>query len=100
MKIDGTPYRSVWLDQDGWTAMIIDQTRLPWSFDIVRLEDVRAAAHAIRSMQVRGAPLIGATAAYGLALAVREDPATEAMEQAAAMLAGTRPTAVNLRWAL
>ena len=100
MKIDGTPYRSVWLDADGWSVMIIDQTKLPWSLDIVRLEDVRAAAHAIRAMQVRGAPLIGAVAAYGLALAVREDATTEAMERSAALLADTRPTAINLRWAL
>ena len=100
MRIDGTPYRSIWVDTDGWSVMIIDQTKLPWSLDIVRLQDVRAAAAAIRSMQVRGAPLIGATAAYGLALAVREDPGTEEMERAAATLAATRPTAVNLRWAL
>ena len=100
MKIDGTPYRAIWLDSDGWSVVIIDQTRLPWSLDFVRLQDARAAAAAIRSMQVRGAPLIGATAAYGLALAVREDPSTDAMEAAAATLAATRPTAVNLRWAL
>ena len=101
MKIDGTPYRSVWVDeQDGWSVRIIDQTKLPWSVDILRLQDVNAAAHAIRSMQVRGAPLIGAVAAYGLALALRNDPSTKAMERDAAMLAETRPTAVNLRWAL
>ena len=100
MKIDGTPYRAIWLDTDGWSVRIIDQTRLPWSLDIVRLEDWRSAAAAIRSMQVRGAPLIGATAAYGLALAVREDPSTDAMEAAATALGATRPTAVNLRWAL
>ena len=65
MKIDGTPYRSVWVDeQDGWSVRIFDQTRLPWSLDIIRLTDVAAAAHAIRSMQVRGAPLIGAVGAY------------------------------------
>jgi methylthioribose-1-phosphate isomerase len=101
MKIDGTPYRSVWLDQDdGWSVRILDQTKLPWAVDIPRLTDVAAAAHAIRSMQVRGAPLIGAVAAYGLALALRADPSTEAMERDAGLLAATRPTAVNLRWAL
>src|SRR5579875_3035988 len=100
MKIDGTPYRSVWVDQDGWTVRILDQTKLPWEMEILRLADARAVAHAIRSMQVRGAPLIGAVAAYGLALALREDPGTESMERTAAMLAETRPTAVNLRWAL
>ncbi|MDE2515698.1 MAG: S-methyl-5-thioribose-1-phosphate isomerase [Rhodospirillales bacterium] len=101
MKIDGTLFRSVWVDeQDGWSVRILDQTRLPWSFDILRLTEVEAAAHAIRAMQVRGAPLIGAVAAYGLALAVRRDPAIAAVEAAAAMLAATRPTAINLRWAL
>ena len=65
MKIDGTPYRSVWVDQtDGWSVRIFDQTKLPWSLDFLRLTDLRGAAHAIRSMQVRGAPLIGAVAAF------------------------------------
>ncbi len=101
MKIDGTPYRSVWVDgADGWSIRIFDQTRLPWSLDILRLTDLEQVAHAIRSMQVRGAPLIGAVAAYGLALALRRDASTDAMETAAATLNATRPTAVNLRWAL
>jgi methylthioribose-1-phosphate isomerase len=101
LKIDGTPFRSVWIDEhDGWSVRIIDQTKLPWSLDILRLTQLREVAHAIRSMQVRGAPLIGAVAAYGLALALRQDCSTEALERDAAMLAATRPTAVNLRWAL
>ncbi len=100
MKIDGTPFRTIWVDDDGWSVRIIDQTRLPWSLDFLRLQDVAAVAHAIRSMQVRGAPLIGATAAYGMALALRADPGSEAMERAAEQLAATRPTAINLRWAL
>ena len=101
MKIDGVAYRTIWLDDhDGWSVHIIDQTRLPWSLTIVRLTDLKSTAHAIRSMQVRGAPLIGATAAYGLALALRADSSTPAMEAAAEALAATRPTAVNLRWAL
>ena len=101
MRIDGTPYRSVWVNtQDGWSVHILDQTKLPWSVDILRLTDVAAAAHAIRSMQVRGAPLIGAVAAYGLCLALRADPASAAMERDAALLGATRPTAVNLKWAL
>ena len=100
MKIDGTPFRTIWLDDDGWSVRVIDQTRLPWSLDFLRLQDLGAAAHAIRSMQVRGAPLIGAAAAYGLALALRADPGTDAMERAAEQLAATRPTAINLRWAL
>ena len=101
MKIDGTPYRSAWIDEhDGWSLRIIDQTRLPWSVDIVHITDAAQVAHAIRTMQVRGAPLIGAAAAFGLALALRTDASTDNMEQAAAMLAATRPTAVNLAWAL
>lgn len=100
MKINGVPYRTIWLDHDGWSVHIIDQTRLPWAFATVRLTTVEQAAHAIRAMLVRGAPLIGAAAAYGLALAVRADPSTEGMERDAALLAGTRPTAVNLGWAL
>jgi methylthioribose-1-phosphate isomerase len=100
MKIDGVPYRSVWLDQDGRSVRIIDQTRLPWSLEVLRLVNRDEAAHAIRAMQVRGAPLIGAVAAYGLCLALNADASTEAMERDAALLAATRPTAVNLRWAL
>jgi methylthioribose-1-phosphate isomerase len=101
MKVNGIPYRSVWVDaQDGWSIHIFDQTKLPWSLDILRLTTVAEIAHAIRSMQVRGAPLIGAVAAYGLCLALREDASTDAMERNAAMLNATRPTAVNLRWAL
>jgi methylthioribose-1-phosphate isomerase len=101
MKIEGTPYRTIWLDaEDRWSVHIIDQTKLPWKLEIVRLTDLPGAAHAIKSMQVRGAPLIGATAAYGLCLALRADTSTPAMERAAETLAATRPTAVNLRWAL
>jgi methylthioribose-1-phosphate isomerase len=101
MRIDGIPYRTVWVDPaDGWSIRIIDQTKLPWALEIVRLTDVAQVAHAIRSMQVRGAPLIGAAAAYGLCLGVRQDPSTAALERDAALLAATRPTAVNLRWAL
>jgi methylthioribose-1-phosphate isomerase len=101
MKVDGIPYRSVWVDpEDGWAVHIIDQTKLPWKLEILRLAEVAAAAHAIRAMQVRGAPLIGAVAAYGLCLALRQDASTPAMERDAAMLSETRPTAVNLRWAI
>lgn len=101
MRIDGVAYRTIWVDpEDGWSVRIIDQTKLPWSLEIVRLTDVAQAAHAIRGMQVRGAPLIGAAAAYGLCLALRQDASSEAMERAATLLAATRPTAINLRWAL
>ena len=101
MKIDGIPYRSVWVDRDdGWSIRIFDQTKLPWSLDILRLTDEAQVAHAIRSMQVRGAPLIGAVAAYGVALALRRDAGTAHLESVVASLGETRPTAINLRWAL
>jgi methylthioribose-1-phosphate isomerase len=101
MRVEGVPYRTIWIDPtDGWSIRIIDQTKLPWSLDIVQLTDVAQAAHAIRSMQLRGAPLIGAAAAYGLCLGLRQDPSSAALERHAALLAQTRPTAINLRWAL
>lgn len=100
MKIDGVSYRSIWLDEDGWSVRIIDQTKLPWSLTILRLTTAEEMAEAISTMRVRGAPLIGAAAAYGLCLALRVDASTDAMERDAAMLAATRPTAVNLKWAI
>jgi methylthioribose-1-phosphate isomerase len=100
MKIDGRSYRTIWLAEDGWGVRIIDQTRLPFEFACVDLRTVEDAAHAIRAMLVRGAPLIGATAAYGMALAMRADPSDQHLESAQALLRATRPTAVNLMWAL
>ena len=100
MLIDGKPYRTIWLASDEDAVEIIDQTRLPHDFVVLRLETLEQAAHAIRSMQVRGAPLIGATAAYGLALAMRSDPGDDNLAAAGAALLETRPTAVNLRWAI
>ncbi len=100
MKINGTPYRSIWLNGNGWAVDIIDQTRLPHEFIVKTLCDVHEAAEAISVMRVRGAPLIGATAAYGMALAMREDAGDGNLEKAAETLLATRPTAVNLRWAL
>jgi methylthioribose-1-phosphate isomerase len=100
MKVDGRHTRSIWLDADGWSVGAIDQTQLPHRFAIIRLATLEDAAHAIRSMQVRGAPLIGATAAYGICLALRDDPSDEALERAYATLLATRPTAINLKWAL
>ncbi|RMD64333.1 MAG: S-methyl-5-thioribose-1-phosphate isomerase [Alphaproteobacteria bacterium] len=100
MKIDGVPTRSIALAADGWAVEVIDQTLLPHAFAKRRLETAEAAAEAIRVMRVRGAPLIGATAAYGLALAMRTDPSDAALEHAAQMLVATRPTAINLRWAV
>ncbi|MEI6556925.1 MAG: S-methyl-5-thioribose-1-phosphate isomerase [Rhodospirillaceae bacterium] len=100
MRIDGKATRTIWLAADGWSVEVIDQTKLPHRFEIVRLTGLDEAAHAIRAMTVRGAPLIGATAAYGLALALRADPGDAGLSRAAATLLATRPTAVNLRWAL
>jgi methylthioribose-1-phosphate isomerase len=100
MKIDGKPYRSIWLAEDGWSVDIIDQTRLPHELALARLATVEEAARAIETMQVRGAPLIGATAAYGVALAMRQDAGDDGLEAACERLLATRPTAVNLRWAL
>ena len=100
MNVDGKPYRTIWLADDGRGVEIIDQTKLPFTFEVIRLEDCAAAATAIRDMWVRGAPLIGATAAYGMALAMREDPSDENVTASAQALMATRPTAVNLRWAV
>ncbi len=100
MKVDGIGYRTIWLAKDGWSVEVIDQTRLPHAFAVARLTDLAGAADAIRSMVVRGAPLIGATAAYGLALAMRAAADDGALVEAARTLLATRPTAVNLRWAL
>src|ERR1700761_5353236 len=100
MQVDGKPYRTIWVNPDGRSVSIIDQTRLPHEFTTVVLNDVRAAAYAIKHMQVRGAPLIGVTAAYGLALALRDDPSDANLKMASATLTATRPTAVNLAWAL
>jgi methylthioribose-1-phosphate isomerase len=100
MKVAGVHYRSIWPTADGRAAEIIDQTKLPHAFETKRLESVEDAAQAIRAMLVRGAPLIGATAAYGLAMALRDDPSDANLDAARAALLETRPTAVNLRWAL
>ena len=99
MLVDGVPYRTIWPNGDG-TVQIIDQTRLPHAFETVRLERIEQAAVAIETMQVRGAPLIGATAAYGMALAMAADSSDAALSSAYDTLFATRPTAVNLRWAL
>ena len=100
MKIDGKPYRTIWPGDDGASVVVIDQTRLPHVLATATLRTVEDAARAILTMQVRGAPLIGATAAYGLALALRDDPSDEGLASAIANLARQRPTAINLRWAL
>jgi methylthioribose-1-phosphate isomerase len=100
MKIDGTHYRTIWVAEDGWSVEVIDQTVLPHVFKTVRLASADDAARAIRDMIVRGAPLIGATAAYGFCMALREDASDASIKAAYDMLAATRPTAINLKWAL
>ena len=97
MRIDGKWYRTIWPSDDEAAVNIIDQTRLPHDFAIARLETLADAADAIRTMKVRGAPLIGATAAYGICLALRDDPSANSLNTAVLQLAETRPTAVNLR---
>src|SRR3954451_8383485 len=100
MKVEGKHLRSIWLEPDGWSVGAIDQRLLPHDFVVARLTNCDAAADAIRSMLVRGAPLIGATAAYGIALAMRADGSDAGLDSACKMLIATRPTAVNLKWAL
>lgn len=100
MNVDGTPYRTIWVGDDGRSVHIIDQTPLPHEFVTRTLSTVAEAAEAIKAMRVRGAPLIGATAAYGVCLALAEDPSDASLARACGTLLATRPTAVNLRWAL
>ena len=100
VNVAGIPYRTIWPDPSGSAVGIIDQTQLPHKFATARLTTLDEAAHAIRAMLVRGAPLIGVTAAYGLALALRHDSSDTGLAAAHAALLATRPTAVNLRWAL
>jgi methylthioribose-1-phosphate isomerase len=100
MKINDKHFRTIWLADDGWSVEIIDQTKLPHTFETTRLTTLEEAGRAILTMQVRGAPLIGATAAYGVALAMRKDGSDAALDEAIEFLAKQRPTAVNLRWAL
>ena len=99
MKVNGKHYRSVWpIGEDAFG--IIDQTKLPHEFVTLSLRSADDAAHAIKTMQTRGAPLIGAVGAYGLALAMRADASDEHLTRSHDMLAATRPTAINLRWVL
>ncbi|MFN0113574.1 MAG: S-methyl-5-thioribose-1-phosphate isomerase [Paracoccaceae bacterium] len=98
MKVDGRHYRTIWTE-DG-TVMILDQTLFPHRFGVMQLDTLADAARAIRDMHVRGAPLIGATAAWGVAIAMRADPSDFSLAGAVSTLAATRPTAINLRWAL
>lgn len=100
MKISGRHYRTIWPAGDGRIVEVIDQTKLPHRVETIALTTADEAARAIKTMQVRGAPLIGATAAYGLAMALRDDPSDGNLDRTIAHLNAQRPTAVNLRWAL
>ena len=98
MRIEGKHYRTIW--SDGELVFVIDQTKLPHQFKVVEWLKVEDAAQGIASMVVRGAPLIGAAAAYGMALAMKANPSDQALERGYDLLVRSRPTAVNLRWAL
>jgi methylthioribose-1-phosphate isomerase len=100
MNVAGIPYRTIRLHADGVSVEVIDQTLLPHEFRLVHLHTLEDAVRAIADMVVRGAPLIGATAAYGMALALRQDASDTGLARAHAQLLATRPTAINLRWAL
>jgi methylthioribose-1-phosphate isomerase len=92
--------RAIWLDDDGWDIRVIDQRALPHAFRVLRLETAADAASAIREMAVRGAPLIGATGAYGVALAARANPTDRTLSDAENLLKDARPTGANLAWAV
>ena len=100
MKVDGKPYRTIWLNEDGISVSVIDQTLLPHRFKIVQWHTLEDVAKGIHDMVVRGAPLIGASAGYGVALGMLRDPSDKGFQRAYEVLFASRPTAVNLRWAL
>ena len=100
MRVNNENHRTIWVTEDGRSIEIIDQTLLPHKFATLRLRTLDDAVLAIKTMQVRGAPLIGATAAYGICLALTADSSDESLDHAYDVLFATRPTAVNLRWAL
>ncbi len=100
MKVQGKKTRTIWLSEDNWSVCVIDQRQLPHHFQVANLRSCTEAATAIAQMWVRGAPLIGVTAAYGICMAMREDASDSQLEQAYSDLLATRPTAINLRWAL
>lgn len=100
MKINGEQHQSIWYNASSDCAHIFDQTLLPHQIEVLTLNSVASVAHAIKSMQVRGAPLIGAVAAYGVYFALRDIPAGSERTQAIETILETRPTAINLRWAV
>jgi methylthioribose-1-phosphate isomerase len=100
MRVNGVPRRTIALASDGWAVEIIDQSHLPHRFDVLRIESVERMADAIAEMRVRGAPLIGVSAAYGVCLALRQDASDASLAAACELLGRARPTAVDLAWAL
>ena len=100
MKIEGKEYRTIWFDEEKKIVNIIDQTKLPHQFIIKNLKTVNDTINAIKSMEVRGAPLIGATAAYGLVLAIIENNDQSFLKKSSEDLINSRPTAINLKWAV
>ena len=100
MRIEGKEYRTIWFENQSQTVKIIDQTKLPHKFVIKDLKTVKDAINAIKIMEVRGAPLIGATAAYGIVLAVMENNDLEFIKKSSKELIQARPTAINLEWAV
>ena len=100
MKIEGKEYRTIWFDEKSQTVKIIDQTKLPHQFIIKDLKTVKDAINAIKIMEVRGAPLIGGTAAYGIVLAIMEKNDSNFIKKSSEDLIQSRPTAINLKWAV
>ena len=98
MKIEGKEYRTIWFERN--IVKIIDQTKLPHQFIIKELKTVKDAINSIKTMEVRGAPLIGGTAAYGLVLAIQENNDTKFIKKSSEELIDSRPTAINLKWAI
>ena len=100
MQINGKAFKTIWFDEKDQAVKIIDQTKLPHKFEIKNLKTVKDAINAIKTMEVRGAPLIGATAAYGIVLAVKENNNPEFIKKSSEDLIKSRPTAINLKWAV
>ena len=100
MKIEGKEYRTIWFDEQNQIVKIIDQTKLPHQFIIKELTTIKDAINAIKTMEVRGAPLIGGTAAYGIVLAIMENNELDFIKKSSEKLIQSRPTAINLKWAV
>ena len=100
MRIEGKKYCTIWFDEKDQVVKIIDQTKLPHQFTIKDLKTVKDSINAIKTMEVRGAPLIGATAAYGIVLSIMENNDPKFIKKSSDELIKSRPTAINLKWAV